>query len=510
MKKTKRGSLAFRDEFLNGRLGIRGKIVLYLVMLAGFAISLTWVSQSALLLSTYAGQRGMQVRNAGDTLIRNIGRDNLEVLADRLSAENDLCMMLVDQDGEPVISADHVRFCLLHGLSRPELNRWVSRAPEDGSALTETLNISPFRNDGYDREHFVGEVPANKMESARSMMYVRRVDLPGGKRGTLLMNANLAPGGTVAETARRQFLMTSAIILLAALGMGFSMAAGISKPIIETHEAAKKLSEGRYTRPAHSGGYREIAELNDTLVRAAEDLNKVEDLQQELIANISHDLRTPLTMIQGYAEVMRDIPEEMTPENMQIIIDETNRLSSLVNEVTEFSRLRKGTFELEKTDFDLTDLIRGICARIGAMTEQEGYRILFEETEAYPVHADESRISQVIYNLLGNALTYTGEDKTVRVSMIRKGDTVRTEIRDSGEGIAADELPLIWDRYYRTRETHKRAVIGSGLGLNICRGILERHDARYGAESQPGEGTVFFFELKTVENTDKEMVDRGS
>ena len=297
------------------------------------------------------------------------------------------------------------------------------------------------------------------------------------------------------DASRTQFWLTVGAILVATALVGFTMARSISEPIIETNEAAKQLSESRYTRPPHSGGYREIAELNDTLVRAAEDLGKVEDLQRELIANISHDLRTPLTMIIGYAEAMRDIPEEVTPENMQIIIDETNRLNSMVNEVLDFSRLRTGNLELEEKPFSLTEQIRGIVGRVSKMTAVEGYTVVFDPAEDRTVKGDSARISQVVYNLLGNALTYTGEDKTVRISQQDIGSRVRVEISDSGEGIPKDELPFIFDRYYRSRENHRRAVIGSGLGLNICRSILEKHGARYGVNSTEGQGTTFWFEL---------------
>ena len=297
------------------------------------------------------------------------------------------------------------------------------------------------------------------------------------------------------ETVRTQFFLIAGFILLATGLVGFTMARSISEPIIQTNLAARELSRSRYSRPAHIGGYREIAELNDTLVQAGQDLGRVEDLQRELIANISHDLRTPLTMIEGYAEAMRDIPEEVTPENMQIIIDETNRLSSMVNEVLDFSRLRTGNLELDRKPFRLTGQIREIVNRVGRMTAVDGYRVLFDPAEERTVTGDSGRIGQVLYNLLGNALTYTGKDKTVRIIQQDRGSRVRVEISDTGEGIPEAELPYIWDRYYRSRDNHRRAVIGSGLGLNICRGILEKHGAEYGVKSEEGTGTTFWFEL---------------
>ena len=389
MRRNKRGSLAFRETFLAGRIGIRRKILVYLLVLAGFFISMVWLLQNAMF---------------------------------------------------------YYVFRMPDGSARPPASIMVMQDPEQaGDALPDgTAGVSVVRLD---------------------------------------------------EVMRWQFVLIVAAILVATGMVGYTMAKSISEPIIETNEAARELGRARYQRPPHSGGYREIAQLNDTLVQTAEDLRKVEDLQRELIANISHDLRTPLTMIEGYAEAMRDIPDENTPENMQIIIDETERLSTMVNEVLDFSRLRTGSLELTMTRFNLTELVRKIVDRISHMTAVEGYTVTFEAAEDVFVTADSGRISQVIYNLAGNALTYTGADKAVRIRQERKDGMVRITITDSGEGIPPEELPFIWDRYYRSRENHKRAVIGSGLGLNICRGILENHHAPYGAETPPEGGTVFWFAL---------------
>ena len=496
MKRNKRGALAYRDAFLAGRVGIRARILLRMAWLVSFIIALIWICQIALLFGFYQNYRTGQVRSAADTIIKNLDRSGLEELADRISAENEICMLIRDEEGTEILSIDHVRFCLLHHMSSRELKHLAESVPPDGTEHLEMRNVSPFRNERYRPEEFEGPVPENEGSTGRSLLYTRKVFFGDGTTGTLMINAQITPTGTILSMLRRQFIYLAILILTVACIMGYRMAWSIARPIIETNTEARRLSRGEYERPAHSGEYLEIAELNDTLVQAADDLKKIEVLERELIANISHDLRTPLTMIQGYAETMRDIPDEMNPENMQVIVEETQRLSSLVNEVLEFSRMRTGNLQLEIGEFDLTETVRMICARVSAMTEKDGYHILCEAESSCRVLGDSGRIEQVVYNLLGNALTYTGEDKRVILRQEDRGSRIRVCVQDTGKGIAASEMPHIWERYYRTKESHKRAVIGSGLGLNICRGILESHHAPYGVESVPGEGATFWFELE--------------
>ena len=224
-----------------------------------------------------------------------------------------------------------------------------------------------------------------------------------------------------------------------------------------------------------------------------------ERMRANLLRAVSHDLRTPLTMIGGYVEMMRDIPGEATPENMQVIIDETQRLTSLVNELLDFSRLQTGALAFNPAPYPFTASVQAITDRVSRMVQQNGYQVVFHPAAQVKAIADEQRIAQVVYNLVGNALTYTGEDKTVEIHQEVIGKMVRLTIHDSGKGIAPEELPLIWNRYYRTQETHKRAIIGSGLGLSIVRSILEKHNVPFGVDSKEGEGTSFWFELPLAE-----------
>jgi signal transduction histidine kinase len=203
-------------------------------------------------------------------------------------------------------------------------------------------------------------------------------------------------------------------------------------------------------------------------------------------------------MIEGYTEVMRDIPGENTKENLQVIIEETKRLSTLVNDLLEISQFQTGKQQLNLSVFSITDAVRETIVRFDKLNEREGYKIMYEGSGQIYVRADKTRILQVLYNLVGNAINYTGEDKTVIVRLYLRGSRVRVEVQDSGEGIAEKDLPLIWDRYYKiekTNKTHKRGFGGSGLGLSIVKEILLLHNTTFGVSSEERAGSTFWFEL---------------
>ena len=280
-----------------------------------------------------------------------------------------------------------------------------------------------------------------------------------------------------------------------ALGLAFIIGRRVYRPIVEINEAAKGLAYGKYHLDLRSGAYREIIQLNDTLNQAAEELGKVERLRNELIANISHDLRTPLTMITAYAEGMRDLPGENTPENVQVIIDEANRLTTLVNDVLDLSKLQGGAMSMDPQPYNLTSSVTDTLSRYQKLTEQKGYTLNFRHGEDAWVNADQVKIEQVLYNLINNAITYTGADKTVTVDQRIQDGWVTIRVTDTGEGVPEEDVPYIWDRYYKSSQAHRRAEVGTGLGLSIVRSILELHGARFGVESPPGKGASFWFAL---------------
>ena len=331
------------------------------------------------------------------------------------------------------------------------------------------------------------------------MTYGKILSLEDGTECFVIVSSVITPINNTIEIIKDQIFVISIVFFVLAVAISLYASQRIAKPISLTTKAAKELAKKNYDVEFDSKGYLEVQELNDTLNFAKKELAANERLQRELIANISHDLRTPLTMITGYGEVMRDLPGENTAENIQIIIDEATRLSSLVNDLLDLSKLQSGTMELQKSVFCITDSFKTIFARYAKLKEQDGYNIYLDKCkERVFVKADELKISQVIYNLVNNAINYAGEDKTVVVTQQVIGEKVRINVTDHGEGIPADKLEYIWDRYYKVDKEHKRSVIGTGLGLSIVKSILNAHNARCGVTSTLGKGSTFWFELDTV------------
>lgn len=373
-------------------------------------------------------------------------------------------------------------------------------AEDDPSASVSDESQSEEQTEGKiaftipkeDKEEIFRQNIGNDM--AESVIYVRIVE-DDGVEEVIMVNSVLTPVDATVSTLKAQLKLISVIMIIVAFFLAAIISKSVSKSIIHLNDGAKRLAAGDYSVKFNSRDYMEVAELSDTLNYTATELGKTDSFQKELIANVSHDLRTPLTMIKGYAEVMRDIPGENTPENVQVIIEETERLTGLVNDMLDISKLKAGTITIQPEDYNITESIRHVLERYNKLREVEGYTIDFIYDDEVIVYADEQKMYQVLYNLVNNAINYTGDDKKVTVIQKTFDNTLRIEVKDTGEGVKQEDIPYVWDRYYKDKTAHKRAIQGTGLGLSIVKNVLELHGAKYGVSSIQGQGATFWFEL---------------
>jgi len=459
--------------------GMKKKMFGYMAAFIAIVLAVLWLFQVVLLDDIYIGTVKAEASGVARSvaLATKHGADDLTTRVYDLAAGHATCISVFeirDGVGRELVSAHSQNLCLIH------------------SAMNEGL-IGRIYSAACERETFVENIkgPENENGNIITAKLLTREDCDI----LVLVNTPLASVDATVQTLHFQLIFISFILLIIAAAMAYIIAGRVTRPVAAMNREAKKLAEGNYDVNFEGGEFLETAELGRTLNYAARELSKLDTMQKELISNISHDLRTPLTMISGYSEVMRDIPGEMTAENMQIIIDETKRLSSLVSDLLDLSRLTGGKRELKKSIFSLTECVRQTLSRYSHLVERDGYSITFESDTEVFVEADEILILQVIYNLVSNAINYTGEDRRVHISETVKNGVCRISVSDTGEGIPKEKLPYIWDRYYRTGDFHRRAVSGTGLGLSIVKNALILHHAPFGVSSTVGIGSTFWFEL---------------
>jgi signal transduction histidine kinase len=437
----------------------------------------------------------MQIKNSAGSIASNIDNRNLSDLITGISQDGNVSIEVLDGNGSTIYSADVFKDSIIHMMQVPEKLKLVSSAQEQRGEFYEYMTAAPLHHPGNDG--FIGKLPPQIGQPMQSLIYVKLVKNSSGESAAILMESVISPLNATVQTLRYQLYFVTIIMIILATLLALIIAKQVSRPIEEINKSAKVLAKGNYDTHFDGKGFLEVSELSSTLNTAATELNKVESLRRELLANISHDLRTPLSLIYSYAEVMQDFPEEITREQTQVIMDETQRLTSLVNDVLDISRLESGMQQLNKVSFNLTQSIKETTVRIAELVKKDGYKLNFIYDREVIVFADEVNITQVFYNLLVNAINYTGEDKTITVRQIVSNESVRIEVSDTGKGIAPEDLPYIWDRYYKVDKKHKRAVTGTGLGLSIVKKIVELHGGRYGVESsQDCKGSTFWFSLK--------------
>lgn len=292
----------------------------------------------------------------------------------------------------------------------------------------------------------------------------------------------------------------SVSILLGVL-LAFLVARSQTLPIREIDSAVREFSTGDLSRRIELNCGGELEQLGDSINKMAEELSGLEQSRRSFVANVSHELRSPMTSMKGYVQAMLDgtIIEEDRPKYLRIVLDETNRLTDLVRDLLDLSRLDSGRIPLETAPFDANELMRRMLLRFEQRIDEKHIDVVIDFAED-PCFAmgDVSRINQVISNFIDNSVKFmNGETGILTIRTVRTDKHVRFCVQDNGPGISEADLPHIFDRFYKADKAHTSGL-GTGLGLSICKSIIQQHGSRIEVLSVPGK-TSFSFELLTAE-----------
>jgi len=492
---------------LKHNYSLKSKLLFSFILFSGLILSVLWILQIVFFGNIYRAVRVNSIRTCAEKM-DGLSDASYSSFVSDAAVYSDICINVYDEKMN-LIAGEHAGGqCVVHNISKKTAflfyqttkdcydQRFESYLPANEIAemiLRIEQSKNPFNNFFGDYSYSGTKLSAEDVNDC--VLYSMITENNQGESRYVLLSTVIVPVDSTVQTLRFELFLISFVLILISLFTAFVLSMHISKPIAQLNRSAVELPRGRFQSEGIVG-YREVMELSNTLSIAAQEIQKVDDLRKELIANVSHDLRTPLTLISGYSEVMRDIPGENTPENLQIIIDETARLSMLVTDLLDLSKLEAGMEKIERERLEFVDFVRGMLKRYEKMTSLQGYRFALESDVKFVyTYADPIKLGQVIYNLVNNAILYSGDDLTVLVRIRILNDKIRFEVIDHGEGIPEDRLNDIWDRYYRVDKNHKEARVGTGLGLSIVKKILDFHGSDYGVTSKIGEGSCFWFYL---------------
>ncbi|MDX5473955.1 MAG: cell wall metabolism sensor histidine kinase WalK [Bacillaceae bacterium] len=271
----------------------------------------------------------------------------------------------------------------------------------------------------------------------------------------------------------------------------------ITTPLREMNNIALKLAKGDFSEEVLIKTKDEIGQLGESFNYMAAELESLEGMRREFLANVSHDLRSPLTSIKGFLIALMDgaIPNEKKQHYYKLMKVETERLIKLVNDLLDATQLESGQLKLNLTNYNLTEQLRVITAKMEPQINGSEINIKLEaSSEDLYVFADQDRMEQVFINLLGNAIQFSPPNSSIYLKLIKEENKVKIVVRDEGKGIKKEELPFIWDRFYKSDKARSKKV-GMGIGLSIVKSIILLHDSKINVKSKVGKGTEFSFSL---------------
>lgn len=488
----------------NGSKSLTFMLWVYFIILAVIIFVLLWFMQVVFLQTYYSTMKKAETAQIG-TEVENIFKNALDYKdqIDKTAYKNSASIYIFNMNGELFYT----------NATYGGQNYYYS----SGQSQTGTLAQMPGRNVSIDISDITNKIAASPtkkisytldIDRLKTKVYVYGKTIPDTEYCYVIL-MSIDPIDATSTVITSQLIYITIISLIISTVISLFMSKKLSRPIKQINDTAKKLGKGDYNIVFEKCGYEELDELADTLNNATTSLERTDEIKRELIANVSHDLKTPLTMIKAYSEMIRDLSgdnKEKREEHLKVIIDETDRLTRLVNDMMDLSKIESGIISINKENIDFTELASSLIDRIKLSSIEAEHTINYNIPKDLYVYADKTKIEQVLYNLIINAIKHSGEGKrNILVKVTATQKRVKIEVIDDGVGISAEDLKHIWDRYYKASESFTRKVQGSGLGLSIVKNILIKHSSDFGVESEVGKGSNFWFDLERISKKDMEQ-----
>lgn len=467
---------------LKKRLSLRKQLLIILLAFIVLILGIIYFFQTNFLDDFYRKSKENTLEQVADNIAYSLYEEDTNSYFESVGLSNEVCVRIVSNNNK----YNNPGACILRSVDSNTINS-IYRDVENNNGSKMFYNFVSY--DGFPIAREVKDM----------LVYGKSINI-NDSPVLILVSSIITPLNATISTIKSQYFIIALIVVVATIILALIISRLMIRPIKKINDESKNLSKGKYIGEDIKCINKEYDELNRTLIEANEDILKADKAKKELLANVSHDLRTPLTMIEGYGEMIRDIEEENNEENINVIIDEAKRLSYLVDDLIDISRIENSKLVLHKSKISLYELVSDVYRQYEKYCESQNvFFKLDAQTSLQDVYVevDVNRIKQVLYNFINNALNYNDKDNQEIVLGVEDNDGLyRVFVKDNGRGIKQEDVDNIWDRYYKVDKTHVRNHIGSGIGLSLCKELLEAHELNYGVESVLDEYSTFYFEIK--------------
>jgi len=461
---------------LKNKSSLRLQLMLILLFFVIAILGFIYLYQTSFLNRFYVQNKIKSLKDVSNTVVEVVGYDDIDQVLDQVGMSNEVCIRVISNNDK----YNYQGACALRNLDNFVINQIANETINNNNEML------------FDDFHY-----QRRFDSTPEAIYIYAKMIKILDEDVMILTSTgITPLTATISTIKSQYLYIAGVVILMSILLSFLISRFILNPIKQINNESTKLSKGNYDGTSVKTSSLELDQLNNNLVSANEDILKADKAKKELLGNVSHDLRTPLTMIVGYGEMMRDIPEENNEDNINVIIEEAKRLTTLVNDLIDISKLEDDGIELNKEKVKLNDLLTSVYHQYEKYCIAQNIDFELVLSDDIEVLVDENRIKQVLYNFINNALNHNDKkDKKVILGCEKNQDKYRIYVYDNGDGIAKKDLANIWDRYFKVNKEHKRYLLGSGIGLSLCKELLEAHDLNYGVDSKVDEYSKFYFDL---------------
>lgn len=438
--------------------------------------------------------------------------DEIDITINEFEVENNLGLNLEDLDTE---------IGTVEKISIPPSDDMLVPYSEDVLFSAIDIFMEEFKYENIEEsEEVVSYISVDPITDIESIIFMKPVIQNGIVTERIFMISSFEEIAEIKGTMKEYYVYVFLVALIVVIILSFIYSKMVSKPLVEINKIAKKMANLDFSSYCEITTDDEIGSLSSSLNTLSSNLRKsldelkyanekllddiererrLEETRKEFVASVSHELKTPLGIIKGFAEGIKDgIYEEKKDYYLDVILDETDKMEGLVFDMLDLSKLQSTSYKLTKEEFMIDRLIHKVIDKFKNHIERKNIRISrFTNTEDILVYADMRRIEQVVVNLMSNGIRHTEPNGNISITIIEEANEVKMSIENSGKHISKEKIDRIWDRFYRVQESRDRLSGGTGLGLAIVKNILELHDSKYGVENTEN-GVCFYYTLMAV------------